>query len=214
MNSTKPVSILLADDHVMLLELWSMILTRDPRFLVSGKASSGATAVEMARNKRPDVVIIDINMGPIDGFEATRLIRNFSPLSKIIGMSGLVLTSYAKKMKTLGAMGFVTKSSPVEEMINAILEVMKGRFYYCRQMREIMQSEEKMHVDHHAVCSHLTQREIEIIQLIKNGFSSKKIAERLEISPKTVHIHRNHIFKKLKVTSALAMVQTVQLAGL
>jgi DNA-binding NarL/FixJ family response regulator len=214
MNSTKPISILLADDHVMLLELWSMILSRDTRFIICDKTSSGATAVEMARSKRPDVVILDIHMGPLDGFEATRLIRNFSPLSKIIGMSGLVLTSYAKKMKTLGGMGFVTKSSSVEEMITGIFEVMKGRFYYCRQIREIMQIEEKMHIDPHAICSHLTHREIEIIQLIKNGFSSKQIGERLNISPKTVHIHRNKIFKKLNVTSALSMVQAVQLAGL
>jgi DNA-binding NarL/FixJ family response regulator len=214
MFPSKPISLLVADDHLMMLELWSIVFSRDSRFNLSGKASSGTIVVEMARSQRPDIILMDIHMGPIDGFEATRLIRNYSPKSKIIGISASALTSFAKKMKSLGAMGFVTKSSPFEEVITAIYAALSGHFYYCKLIEKTMQVEQKMYGKEVDESSFLTSRELEIIGLLKNGFSSKQIAKSLQISFNTVQAHRNNIFKKLHVNNIASLIQASQLKGI
>ncbi len=111
-------------------------------------------------------------------------------------------------------MGYVTKYSPLSEMIFAIQEVKKGKFYYCNIMQKIMRAEEKMIGGSSLADVQLSTREIEIIHLIKDGFSSKLIADRLSISPKTVHIHRNRIFKKLNVTNMALLIHTANLLGI
>jgi len=209
-----PISILVVDDHVLMLNLWSKVLSRDSRFNIVGEASSGAIAIEMARHSKPDIILMDIQMGPIDGFEATQLIRPISPHSKIIGLSATAQTTHAKKMKSLGAMGFVCKSSSFEEMILAIVNAMNGNFYYCRTIRNCMEMEQKImdSVDYES--SLLTSRELEITDLIKRGYSSKEIADELNISFHTVQTHRNNIFKKLKVSNVASLIQTVLLKGI
>lgn len=207
-------SILLADDHVLLLDLWDIGFARDNRFYICGKAPSGTVAVEMARATRPDIVLLDLTIGPIDGFEATRLIRNCSPRSKVIAVADQALPSSAKKIKAMGAMGYVTKYAPLDEMIFAIQEVKKGKFYYCNTMQKILRAEEKMMGQSALANVALTNREVEIIHLIQEGFSSRGIGEKLSISPKTVHIHRSRIFKKLQVTNMALLIQAANLLGI
>ena len=117
------VSILIADDHKLIRETWSYILNNDPRFEVVAECGDSEQAVEVARTKRPQIILMDINMTPISGFEATERIRKVSPASKIIGVSMHSQPAYAKKMLQIGARGYVTKNSSKEEMIKAILEV-------------------------------------------------------------------------------------------
>lgn len=152
-------------------------------------------------------------MGPIDGFEATRLIRNFSPGSKILAVSMYVFPAYARKMKALGAMGYITKSSPVEELVTAMVEVSRGHFYFCEQIENIIRIEQKMYPEKKPDTVTLTNREIEVIQLIRNGLTSKQIAGRLYLSPKTINIHRHNIFRKLKVKNVTLLITTAQTMG-
>ena len=92
------INILIADDHQLIRDTWSYILNSDPRFLVIAAVGSGEESVELAHKLRPDVVLMDINMGTMSGFEATRLIRKQSPATKVIGVSMHSMPAYAKKL--------------------------------------------------------------------------------------------------------------------
>lgn len=203
------VSILIADDHKLIRETWSYILNNDPRFEVVAECGDSEQAVEVARTKRPQIILMDINMTPISGFEATEKIRKVSPASKIIGVSMHSQPAYAKKMLQIGARGYVTKNSSKEEMIKAILEVQSGNKYICDEIKnnisELVLEENKDTPNVNA----LTEREIQIINLIKEGFSSKEIANQLNISLKTVEVHRHNILKKLKLKNSASLVNFI-----
>jgi DNA-binding NarL/FixJ family response regulator len=203
------VSILIADDHKLIRETWSYILNNDPRFEVVAECGDSEQAVEVARTKRPQIILMDINMTPISGFEATERIRKVSPASKIIGVSMHSQPAYAKKMLQIGARGYVTKNSSKEEMIKAILEVHNGNKYICDEIKnnisELVLEENKDTPNVNA----LTEREIQIINLIKEGFSSKEIANQLSISLKTVEVHRHNILKKLKLKNSASLVNFI-----
>lgn len=203
------VSILIADDHKLIRETWSFILNNDPRFEVVAECGDSDQAVEVAKNKRPQIILMDINMTPISGFEATEKIRKVSPASKIIGVSMHSQPAYAKKMLQIGARGYVTKNSSKEEMIKAILEVQSGNKYICDEIKnnisELVLEENKDTPNVNA----LTEREIQIINLIKEGYSSKEIATQLSISLKTVEVHRHNILKKLKLKNSASLVNFI-----
>src|SRR5215213_6649539 len=129
------ISILIADDHKLIRDTWSFILNTDERFKVVAECSNGEDAVEQAKQKRPQIVLMDINMTPVSGLEATKQIRKVSPGSKIIGVSMHSQPAYAKKMLQIGARGYVTKNSSKEEMMKAILEVHQGSRYICEEIK-------------------------------------------------------------------------------
>jgi two-component system invasion response regulator UvrY len=203
------ITILIADDHTLIRESWSFILSRDSRFQVVGETSSGEEAVELAKTIRPDIVLMDINLPGINGIEATQLIRKFSPASKVIGVSLHTQPAYARKMIQEGAMGYVTKNSPCEEMFKAIIEVHNGRKYICGEIKDILSGEVLGGDKRRASLNLLSRREIEIIELVKKGFSSKTIGDALKISFKTVEVHRYNILKKLHLKNSAAMVNYI-----
>lgn len=203
------INVLIADDHKLIRETWSYILSSDDRFQVIAECGDSEQAVEMARQKRPHIVLMDINMTPISGFDATERIRKVSPASKIIGVSMHSQPAYAKKMLQIGAKGYVTKNSSKEEMIKAIIEVNNGNKYICEEIKnnisEMILEENR---DVPSVNS-LTEREIQIINLIKEGLSSKEIASSLNISLKTVEVHRHNVLKKLKLKNSASLVNFI-----
>ena len=105
------ITILIADDHKLIRETWAFILNRDARFKVIGSSSNSEEAVKMSEEKQPDIVLMDINMTPYSGIEATRRIREVSPQTRIIGVTMHTQPAYAKKMLQFGASGYVTKNS-------------------------------------------------------------------------------------------------------
>lgn len=209
------ISILLVDDHRLIRDSWSFILNSDPRFEVIGETSTGEEAIEIARSKRPDIVLMDVNMSPVNGFDATKQIRKFSPGSKVIGVSMHSMPAYAKRMLQLGAMGYVTKNSSKDEMITAIMEVNGGRKYICDEVKNILAQQELDEGSAPATdMNNLSRRELDIIQLIKEGLSSKEIALQLDISLKTVEVHRYNILKKLNLKNTAALVNFINTQGL
>lgn len=203
------ISVMIADDHKLIRETWSYILNNDDRFEVIAECGDSELAVEIAREKKPDIILMDINMMPITGFEATERIRKLSPASKIIGVSMHSQPAYAKKMLQIGAKGYVTKNSSREEMIKAILEVFGGNKYICDEIKnnisELILEQNKDVPNVNA----LTEREIQIINLIKEGLSSKEIASELNISLKTVEVHRHNVLKKLKLKNSASLVNFI-----
>ncbi len=203
------ITILIADDHTLVRETWSFILNTDSRFKVVAECGSGEEAVEKAKELRPDVVIMDINLPGMNGIEATQLIRKFSPGTKILGVSLHTQPTYARKMIQKGAMGYVTKNSSREEMFKAILEIIDGKKYICEEIKNILSAQVISGEDQQTGLNSLSQREIETISYIKKGFSSKEIADALSISVKTVEVHRYNILKKLNLKNAAALVNYI-----
>ena len=203
------INVLIADDHKLIRETWSYILNSDSRFEVIAECGDSEQAVEMTKQKRPHIVLMDINIMPISGFEATERIQKVSPNTKVIGVSMHSQPAYAKKMLQIGAKGYVTKNSSKEEMIKAILEVNDGSKYICEEIKnnisELVLEENKDMPNVNA----LTDREIQIINLIKEGQSSKEIASTLNISLKTVEVHRHNVLKKLKLKNSASLVNFI-----
>jgi len=206
------ISILIADDHMLIRDTWSSILNSDPRFEVISRCSNGEEAIKEAQKLRPKVVLIDINMTPVSGIEATQQIRKFSPASKIIGVSMHSQPAYVKKLLKLGAHGYVTKNSPQQEMFEAIEEVMKGNRYICSEVKTILS--EQAFDEENSGANSLSNRELEIIKFIKDGLSSKEISAALNISLKTVEVHRHNILKKLNLKNSAALVNYINESGL
>ena len=205
----KKVSIMIVDDHTLIRETWSFLLGKNENFDVVAECGDGERAIELARDKRPDVVLLDINMAPMSGFDVLKMIRKYSPGSKIIGVSMHSQPAYAKKMLRLGAKGYVTKNSPRQEMLEAIAEVSKNQVYICQEVKNIL-SEQMLNGDQaNPDINNLSDREMQIVRALKEGLSSKEIAAELSISLKTVEVHRHNILKKLKLKNTVSLINFI-----
>jgi len=208
----KKITILLADDHQLIRDSWKYILETDCRFAVVATASTGNEAIELSKSLRPDIVLMDVNMGEMNGFEATLQIRKGSPGSKIIGVSMHTMPAYVKKMLKSGASGYVTKNSSREELINAIIKVYEGNIYVCDEVKNIIVTNEFENCPKTDI-NRLSTRELEVAQFIKKGMSSKQISGELHLSLKTVEVHRYNILKKLDLPNAAALVNYINYSG-
>lgn len=208
------ISILLVDDHKLIRESWSFILNSDKRFEVIGETSDAAEAVEIAKTLKPRIVLMDINMSPVNGFETTKQVRKVSPTSKIIGISMHTMPAYARKMLQMGAVGYVTKNSSKDELLDAIIEVNDGKKYICDEVKNILAQQELEDDGVKTDLNLLSKRELDIVKLIREGLSSKEIAVRLDISLKTVEVHRYNILKKLNLKNTAALVNFINSHGL
>ena len=131
-----PIRVVIVDDHEIVREGWKLILDQSSNISVIEECASGAEAIEAATRLKPDVMLMDINMSPVNGFEATRKILKLSPDIKIIAVSVNDQPGYARNMLQLGAKGYVTKNSTHLELLEAITEVQKGRVFLSRELKE------------------------------------------------------------------------------
>lgn len=136
--SNDPIRIILVDDHKLVRESWKILLESNPRFRVIADYENGHSAIEDAERLTPDVMLVDINMSPMNGFTVTEQILELLPSIKIIGLSVNNQPKYAVRMIELGARGYLTKTSPLEEINHGILEVYSGEFYICDEVRRQM----------------------------------------------------------------------------
>jgi two-component system invasion response regulator UvrY len=203
------IRIIIIDDHTLLRETWSFILNSNPLFSIIATSGNAEEGIELCKQLRPDIVMLDINLPGINGMEAVPLIRKFAPGTKIIGVSLHTQPSYFKKMMQNGAFGYITKNSSRDEMTEALIQVSEGNKYICKEIKNIIAQNILEDRDDHKNINALSIREIEIIHLIKQGLSSKEIADSVSIAVKTVEVHRYNILKKLKLKNAAALVNYV-----
>jgi len=130
----QPITVLIADDNPLMRESLRIILAAQHYLHLVAEAANGEEAIELAENHQPDIILMDINMSPVNGFEATRKILKKFPSMKIIGLSLHTEVSYCRNMLRLGARGYVAKSSPYEEIIFAIREVAAGKKYIDKRL--------------------------------------------------------------------------------
>lgn len=209
-----PIRVMLVDDHRLLLETWYGLLNADTRFTVLDIVSDPQDALDRIKEHRPQVLLCDINMQPLDGQEITRQTRLLSPATRIIGVSMYCVPAFASKMFKAGASGYVTKNSSVEEFQEAILEVVEGKKYICKDIRELLAETALIDTEDRPATGKLTRKEVDVIREIREGLSSKEIASKLKVALKTVEVHRYNIMKKLKLRNTAALVNFAYLNGL
>ena len=211
---SKKTTIIIFDDHNLVAEMWSELINSDERFSVIGICNDTSDAsLETVKTKRPDIVIMDINIQPISGIDATKLIKKGSPGSKVIGVSMHNQPSFAKRMLKNGALGYVTKSSQKSEMFEAIVSVNAGKIYVCKEIQENL-SRQVFEDDETPDISKLSEREIDVLKLIKEGMSSKEIAEKIFLSTRTVEVHRSNILKKLNLKNTATLLKFIHNSSL
>ena len=211
---TKKITIIIFDDHNLVAEMWSELINSDERFAVVAICNDTTDAsIEIVKSKRPDIVIMDINIQPISGIDATKLIKKGSPGSKVIGVSMHNQPSFAKRMLKNGALGYVTKSSQKSEMFEALLTVHAGKVFVCKEIQENL-SKMVFEDDEQPDISKLSEREIEVLKHIQNGLSSKEIAEKLFLSTRTVEVHRSNVLKKLNLKNTASLLKFIHNSSL
>ena len=140
--STEPIRIIIVDDHSMVRESWKMVLERNERIKVIALCDNGEMAIELSQKLIPDILLVDVNMSPLNGFAVTKTVTEMNPGIKIIAMSVNNQIYYAKRMLELGAKGYMTKTSPIEEVEQGILKVYDGEQYICNEIKRLMPAEE------------------------------------------------------------------------
>lgn len=205
----KNIRLLLVDDHQILREGLQALLGQQSDIEVVANAGSGQEAVRKAQEVLPDVVIMDISMRDTDGIVATRQIKADHPHIQILCLSVHRESHLITSILEAGAQGYISKSSPAEELIAAVRAVASGQTYLSPLIAQNF-------VSHHVggskaspaeTINKLTKREKEVLQHIAQGYHTGEIADRLSISPKTVLAHRHKIMDKLGMDSTVALAR-------
>jgi two-component system NarL family response regulator len=210
------VRILLADDHQMLRDGLRSILASEEGLEVVGEAGDGHTAVALARELRPDVVVMDIGMHGLNGVEATRLIKAENPRVKVLALSTYSDKRYVLSVLEAGASGYVLKASAFDELRRAIRAVSENKEYLSPDITgAVVEARVRKPTEPGAsVYTVLGSREREVLQLLAEGCSSPEIARRLHISASTVETHRRNIMRKLNLHSIAELTKYAIREGL
>jgi two-component system response regulator NreC len=210
------IKILLVDDHKIMRDGLHSLLENQPGMQVIAEAVSGREAVWLAQDKRPDVVIMDIDMPDLGGIEATRQICAALPEVKVIGLSIHSEKHYVVNMLRAGASGFLSKDCPFDELVQAIKTVVANHTYLSPGIADIMIDDyiKEVPLLESSAFSVLTSREREVLQLIAEGWSTKEMASHLNVSAKTVDTHRRQIMDKLNLHSIADLTKYAVQEGL
>jgi len=201
------IKVLLVEDHTIVREGLMVLLTsRKDTFDICGEARDGREAVILAKQLNPDIVLMDVSLPILNGIEATSLIKQSLPKTKIIALTMYINEEFVLQMIKAGASGYLIKNVDCIDLINAIEMIMKNDFFYCPSLsEEVMQAyiEKAMSQEE----KELTRREREILSLIATGYTSKQIADKLFISVKTVRNHRGNIMHKLDIHNVVSLIR-------
>lgn len=207
-----PIRILLADDHPLIRSGMQTLLQGVEGLEIVGEAEDGEEAVIKTGELSPDVLIIDISMPKLSGIEATKIIKQKFPKTRILALSMHEDEEYVTQVLKSGANGYIVKSSEKEELISAIRAVASGDDFYSAKISGMMIKNyltasgiRPDPADHLQVP--ITKREREILRLIAQGLTTKEISEKLFISHRTVDTHRTNLLRKLKLRNTAALVR-------
>ena len=208
--------IILADDHGIMREGLRALLEKQPGIEVIAEAENGRTTVELSRELKPDVVIIDIAMPDLNGIEATRQIVAESPGVKVIALSMHSDRKFVREMLSAGASGYMLKDSAFEELDKAISTVNDNQTYLSPGIADTVVKDYlgKIVTDNSAASIALTNREREVLQLFAEGKTTKQIASLLFVSIKTIETHRKQIMDKLGLNSIAELTKYAIREGL
>lgn len=192
------INVILVDDHDLVRSGIRRILDDVPGIKVIGEARSGEESVKVVRKLKPQVVLMDVKMPGIGGFEATRKILRVDPDIKVLVVTICNNDLYPARLLQIGASGYITKGSTMEEMIQAIRAVHAGQRYISPEIASRLAFKHVSDADE-SPFEMLSERELQVMLMITMGMKVQEIADKLCLSPKTVNSYRYRIFEKLKV---------------
>lgn len=199
----KKITVMLVDDHALVREGLRLVLESQNDIQVISEARNGREAVENAKKLKPDVIVMDIAMPLLNGFEATRQVIKLLPATKVLILSAYSDDEYVNQMVEIGAAGYLIKQNSAQALSRAIREVTKGGIFFCAEIEKRLEKKNKETMGRNGVLkkkkTSLSSRETEVLQLIAEGSANKQIASELKISIKTVEKHRQHLMEKLNI---------------
>jgi DNA-binding NarL/FixJ family response regulator len=214
---SKPITVLLAEDHVVVRQGLSSLLSSDAAFRIVGGARTGREAVVLARTLHPDVILMDIAMPVLNGMEATRQIMMADPKARVLILSAHSEDEYIQRLCAVGAAGFLEKQSSAEILTQAIREVARGNTFFSPSIARRLHKNDQGPVDREgkrkANAARLTPREAEVLQLVAEGSANKQVAADLRISVKTVEKHRQSLMTKLGLHNTASLTRYAIAAG-
>ncbi|HCL92919.1 MAG TPA: response regulator transcription factor [Verrucomicrobiota bacterium] len=201
-GKTKKVTVLLADDHIVVRQGLRALLEAEGDIEVVGEAKDGREAVSLARQTQPEVVLMDVAMPELNGLEATRQIVRELPGTKVLALSSYGNDDYVTQLLEAGGVGYLVKQTAAADLLKAIRQVRKGQVFFSPMIAQRLQAGRPgtpgggRPGNKHAS---LSSREAEVLQLVAEGFANKQIAAKLSISIKTVEKHRQQAMNKLNI---------------
>lgn len=196
-------TILLVEDHAIVREGLRTLLEMCSDFQVVGEAETGREAIDLVRRLRPEVVVMDIALPVLNGFEATRQILQAAPKTKILVLSAHSDDEYVAHMVSVGAAGYLVKQNSGQILVRAIREIAQGHPFYSPSIaKRILDAERRSRergVANDEALQPLTTREAEVLQRVAEGAANKQIAGELGISIKTVEKHRQRLMNRLNI---------------
>jgi DNA-binding NarL/FixJ family response regulator len=201
-------TLLLADDHQLMRQGLRTMLDEQDGLRVVGEADNGRAAVRLAKQLKPDLVIMDVTMPDLNGIDATRQIRGDDSHTKVIALSMHPERQFVLEMLAASATGYLLKDSPLDELLSAIETVMHGEVFLSPKVTGVLVDQcLGAPAEPNAFCGTLSPREREVLQLLSEGKNAKEIGQLLHISSKTVEGHRRQIMDKLKLYSVAELTR-------
>jgi two-component system response regulator NreC len=199
--------ILLADDHAVVREGLKSLINAQADMQVVGEATSGKSAWQLAAKELPDVVVMDVSMPDMGGAEATELIRRDFPSVRVLALTVHEVDGYLRRLLEAGATGYILKRAAVEELVRAIRQVAAGGVCIDSQLAaETVTAMVGSTRRSTAVETTLTDRETQVVKLLAHGHINREIAEELDLSVKTVEVHKARAMEKLGMRSRADLV--------
>jgi DNA-binding NarL/FixJ family response regulator len=205
------IGILIADDHPIFREGLRKLLEAEPGFLVLGEAADGEQALELARQLKPKVILLDIRMPKLSGLEVLRELKTSAIQSRTLVLTAALEKDQIVEALQLGARGIILKHSATDVLFEGIRSVLAGQYWVCHEsvadlVRALLEFKPRPEAAAGSQKFCLTRREMEVIGLIVGGYTNKDIAQRFAISEHTVKHHLTNIFDKLGVSNRLELV--------
>lgn len=206
------INVFVVDDHQIFLDGIVSLLDDEPNIRIAGTANNGKEAIDRIKATKVDVVLMDINMPEMDGLEATKQLRKIKPEIKILMLTMHSEARFIKECLEIGAKGYVMKNISKDDLLKAIETVNQDKSYLDADSQEKLISsmsgtDEDDNRNYDELAAQITQRELEILQLIALGLTSQDIANKLFISKNTVETHRKNMLAKLNVNNTAALLK-------
>lgn len=214
MSTTQRVRVILADDHSLVRAGVRRILEAEPGIAVVAEVADGAAALEALGATPADVLVLDLSMPGMDGFELIQRARARHADLKLVVLSMHASPEYISRAIECGAHGYLFKDSAVADLVSAIRTVREGRVFYSAEVQAHLAELVRNRESTARPTDVLSARETEVLRLVALGLSTKEIADRLAISARTVETHRGNLMRKLGVHSVALLTQLAMKEGL
>jgi DNA-binding NarL/FixJ family response regulator len=214
-----PITVLLAEDHLIVREGLRALLALEPDITIAGEAGNGREAVELTRKLAPAVVVMDIAMPLLNGLEATRQILRSMPATRIVILSAHSDDAYVERVMALDGAGYLIKQTAAHVLPKAIREVFKGGTFFSPAISRRREHHRRLARDRgdpppKDTAAQLSPREMEVLQLIAEGKANKETADVLQISIKTVEKHRQKVMEKLNIHDTASLTRYAISSGI